>query len=131
MNETKISRETGHEWIELQGVWVDKNIAPLLKMLWDRGFDTQFSCQGGAQEYRGGVVRNQDAYILFTDFNDAVEFMRTTAEKIGFDDFHIHGSRYRVTLCTNGRGSVRFGPDMLAPTIKVWEEIISDSSSLH
>lgn len=39
------------------GVEVDAGIAPLLEVLWRRGFETDFSCQGG---------QDQDAHIGFT-----------------------------------------------------------------
>src|SRR5687768_409339 len=55
-----------------QVVEVDEGMRELLPLLWSRGIETQYSCQGGAPS-------DTKAYILFTNAVDSVDFFRTTA----------------------------------------------------
>lgn len=60
---------TRHSQVCINGIDVDEGIAPLLKVLWEKGYRTQYSCQG-----------NPDyAYILFGSFCQANEFLCETA----------------------------------------------------
>jgi hypothetical protein len=50
---------------------VDEELVELLESLWDKGFETQFSCQG----------MYTDAYIVFATYEQATRFVLETAER--------------------------------------------------
>lgn len=65
-----------HRQVDLDGVMIDEKIAPLIKALWDNGFDTYMSCQGGPVQV--SILYHPDSWVIFSDYLDADSFMRQT-----------------------------------------------------
>lgn len=71
---------THHTQVQASRALVDEGMVSLLELLWERGYETEFSCQGGQEWTRniGGetkVYHTTDAYLVFTDFEDGVRFL--------------------------------------------------------
>lgn len=64
---------TTHVQVNVQGINVDEGLADLLKMLWDAGIWTQYSCQGGPSP----------AMILFPTVTDGLRFVQETLAVTG------------------------------------------------
>lgn len=76
-----------HKSVMLDGIEIDEKIAPLIKALWDNGFDTYMSCQGGpvyTDESTDPVLTDYyrrfepDTWIIFANYVDAETFVRQT-----------------------------------------------------
>jgi hypothetical protein len=86
-----------HQQVQVEGVYVDEALAPLLQSLWRRGMRTQFSCQGdwsvpgytlgnGSKETARGLEQwapyeedvDRASYILFDQISDAARFFWST-----------------------------------------------------
>lgn len=81
-----------HDLVELApNVWIDEGIAPLIAALWDQGYHTEWSCQGGGEN-------NRRAYVSFTSFDDGVRFMRHVHEVIGVRNFYVHSALYTLEI---------------------------------
>ena len=123
-----------HPQVELDGIWVDQLMAPLLKALWGRGYVTQFSCQGGPAYHQPATVvsapPNYQAQILFPDFFFASDFVQTTAEMLVKERGHItnHLGFHPLRLEPLGefessgeiRGNITFDHSDLALITELW-----------
>ena len=70
---TYIGEKTNHKtvYVERPGMWydganIDVGIAPLIRALWDSGFDTSHCCEG---------TKKERAYIQFTSWWAAIQFV--------------------------------------------------------
>lgn len=107
--------------IELRAdIFIDEGIAPLIQALWDQGYDTTFSCQGGNVDE--GTRWRHNAYISFRTFDDGVRFMRhmqramfdTSMAREGTRGFYVHSGLYRLEI-GDGYNPVTDNPDPLLP----------------
>lgn len=98
-----------HVQVEASRARVDQGMAPLLELLWETGYDTQFSCEGGVEPglesraggcaqptvfrdafytkdhgWTGDVLGLSDAMIIFTKVQDGVAFLRNSCVKMGW-----------------------------------------------
>lgn len=64
---------TTHEHVIMNGIQIDKEMAPIIKELWNAGIDTQFCCE----EISPGV-----AHIVFGHTDVALAFVNKTVEVI-------------------------------------------------
>lgn len=106
-----------HPQCILHGINIDREMAPLLEALWERGYTTDFSCQGSPEVE--GEHNAMDAYISFPEMIDALAFLQKV-KIIGWTEFYLHAGRYRMELGNRGGAVIRFGHDMLALTIAVF-----------
>jgi hypothetical protein len=67
-----------HPQIEVNGIWVDEKIAPLIAQAHKMGISTRWSCQGGDDPPYAL------AYITFPKIADAVEFLTATAHNMDY-----------------------------------------------
>lgn len=105
MTETDIPI-TAHKQVTVKTPWgevtaVDEGLVTLLKALWDKGYFTQYSCQGGlapgteseaggqAQPsqftipmFFGGTAHPSDAHIIFTHYENAASFMEESVRRL-------------------------------------------------
>jgi len=100
----QVAVEAGRDRVE-----VDTLLAPLLKALWGRGMKTDASCQGDPFLYTGHVDGEGWAYIMFDDFADALEFVKT------------FGQHECVFGRWGNRGRVAFDPNIIDHLAGVWQ----------
>lgn len=88
-------------------IWIDAGIAPLIQALWDEGYQTEWSCQGGVRESvsSGDFTRSwiSQAYISFATFDDGVRFMRAIHEALKPTgdkqrDYCVHAGLFRLEI---------------------------------
>lgn len=84
-----------HRQVQASRARVDEKMAPLLELLWARGYDTQFSCQGGLKaghhSIAGGIASRSmfgselsDADIIFATYEDGARFLKETTTLLGW-----------------------------------------------
>ncbi len=96
---------------------VDQKIYPLLKVLWDRGFKTEYSCQGGGRTNDPDC----DAYILFYGDVDAKWFAKL------IEDNNCKCMYSPRMYQFGGGASVHFSPNLIPKLTK----LISAMSDKH
>lgn len=125
------SKETDHLMVELApDTWIDEGIAPLIAALWDQGYTTTWSCQGGtAHTTPAGNTYYDQAYISFLSFDDGARFMRHVWQQLrptGEDsdrDLYVHpgvfhleiGDNYwgdKIVMSMGPSGCVRFPTEL-------------------
>lgn len=72
---------THHTQVQASRALVDEGMVSLLELLWERGYETEFSCQGGedfksAVYDRVTVIYTTEAYLSLPNFDDGVRFLR-------------------------------------------------------
>ncbi|AEJ92171.1 hypothetical protein OPTIMUS_115 [Mycobacterium phage Optimus] len=90
-------------------VMVDEGIATLIEKLWGRGVVTEFSCQG---------CGDNPAYIMFTDLEEAVEFVTESVEATQMYEFDL--AVYPPVNHDYPRGRVTFPADYVEILEGVW-----------
>lgn len=122
-----------HPSVELDGIEIDAELAPLLSLLWERGIRTAACCQGYPLDYHVSMGHQGHAYILFCDFGQAVEFLRHsfTAERFRAPDGTRSTDSDGIALepCNGGQlgkslgeSVVRFAPLLIDDITDVWRE---------
>lgn len=112
-----------HKQVLLQDVWVDEGIVPLLTSLWDLGFQTQYSCQGGGVNHVGG---NIEGYVLFHTMEEGINFVETVADAY-FDEIDAKARTWsnlmsvRFNAMLRRRSMVRFPATELDFITSVWQ----------
>ncbi|MDQ0733527.1 hypothetical protein [Arthrobacter sp. B1I2] len=102
-------------------------MAPLLRALWDLGLETQFSCQGDADNYlpHEPLLHYSRAQIVFADFDHACKFVRKTMELLDSAAYSEGGidisTMDRLDEQTH-RAAVWFPPQMLDQITQIWVE---------
>ncbi|QRY51829.1 hypothetical protein [Mycolicibacterium septicum] len=89
-------------------IMVDEKIAPLVQKLWDRDIQTDSSCQGN--------MDRSPAYLMFSMWEEAIEFVQSGIEALGVYDFDLapfHGE-------TGPRGRVTFHTDLIKKLETIW-----------
>lgn len=115
----------GHAQIKLRDIEVDEQIASLLSVLWNLGFETRFSCQGHLEHYVGHLVGTHDAhaYIAFVDLEQGAKFMTETIDLLGYVPW-AEGPMACVPMVPTEDGvihsAVRFPPGLLEDITRVW-----------
>jgi hypothetical protein len=98
-----------HSAIEMDGIEIDEELTPLIQALWDDGVQTGACCQGSRLDYHLSMGAHGSGYILFPDFDQAVNFFRTVTEY-----FTHEQGRYKITLASmdspHGQAVVNFPP---------------------
>lgn len=69
-----------HRQVNADGICVDWRLMRLLKVLWARGYRTQYSCQGGPTDDDNRIDWDGqvNCYIVFDDYVQALRFQRRT-----------------------------------------------------
>jgi hypothetical protein len=90
-----------HKTVLVNSVEIDRNIAELIKLLWDNGYKTRFSCEDSLT----ADVRPGNIQIAFTTKSDALRFIEVLYVAIaGFvNDSTV--TKIAVTLSINCDGN--------------------------
>lgn len=136
-------------------VWVDAGLVDLLEALWEHGYDTQASCQGGsacgAQSLAGTAEASMfgrdlsDAMIVFATYGHAAAFLSETIAMLGYPDgYHnrLYCREMALMAATpipdpgisgpdrwNGplRGTVRWVYDLTGQITQAWQDYEPDT----
>lgn len=114
-----------HTQVQVYGIEVDDGMRDLLVALWHLGLDTQFSCQGHPEKYSPHQSYSHDyaAQIVFGNIDDAVRFMKTTAELLGHKNYSEGGVVLKTMAPIDSetpRADVTFSPVLLGEVTEGW-----------
>lgn len=109
-----------HPTVEMAGLKIDEQMAPLVGILWELGIKTCACCQGHALDYHISHSSSGAAYIMFKDYQQAANFVRYTAEKLPAR----YSNKIVLTFCSSahslGDGLVNFPPLLVDTITDIW-----------
>lgn len=98
----------GHYQVNVNGIMIDEEIAPLVRKLWARDMRTDSSCRGN--------YHRSPAYLMFDLLEDAIDFMTSSIEATGCFDFDLSPFSGE----TGPRGRVCFPTGLIEKLEAVW-----------
>lgn len=106
---------TTHEHVIMNGIQIDKEMAPIIKELWSAGIDTQFCCEEIAPGVAHIVFEYTDAALAFV--NKTVEVINSVAPPMVFS--------VDIRMCPMpgeaGRWSVEWNNGYTELIAEIWE----------
>lgn len=120
LTKSKLKNPDDHEQIVIDGISVDKGIAKLLKLIWNKGIKTVNSCE----ENKPGVI-----WIQFASMNDLTKFLNKIARYPKGRGSNFWNTMYgRMMKVSNEKENWKY--DLVLPTnYGVKEELIKNSKS--
>lgn len=133
-SKSEYSRSHSHCQVQASKATVDEGLAPLLELLWEQGYSTDWSCQGGrvpydrsAASHQGGIAQESlfestlsDAHIIFTRFDDGVRFLKDIVSKSGADHVWCHNMVLQPWYDGNG-ANVTWRYDLTPSLTKIFQ----------
>lgn len=107
-----------HPQIEVNGIWVDEKIAPLVAQAHKMGIATRWSCQGGDESPYAL------AYITFPLIDDAVEFLKATNHQLDYclgDNLALSQHR-ELSMGEGPGGKITWHPHNTPKLIDAWRQ---------
>lgn len=76
-----------HQTVNINGIDIDVDIAPLIKKLWNEGVRTYFSCQGGILDPNEYDERTLNPWFYYKKDGNLYEFRSLIIHKDDFEKF--------------------------------------------
>ena len=107
---------TMHEYVMMNGIQIDKAVAPIIKELWSAGIETQFCCEEISSGVAHIVFGHTDAALVFV--NKTVEVINSVAPSMVF--------AVDIRMCPMpgevGRWSVEWNNGYTELIAEIWED---------